>query len=370
MASHVLLAACCQHQYAHEATTADGIPCGFFTDNLLRQLRLVDLERVTYADLLNQLPELINQKPQCEGENKTRFLFDGKMSAVDPKTFKLTEAGGHIKVCAGSIQGVVVGTEFKVHGLDSTPSSPVILGTLVALSVGLDSSKLKQCPEADKFDIPQGARAVVSDWKNDAFTLKVAVELKPEDQLARALFPDRDITLGDQVRLMLGNGFVQVLERANADIVVKRKSAAEEILCIERLDSLIPKYANVTTQFDPVNKLNHFACIFDAIAQFNYHLARHRADDPFEQKVSLELFRLNKQPGSSEWVPDEGVGNLLGNNDARLQADEEARYGLTITNRSQYDLYPYLFYFDPSDYSISVCPFLWLAVRYTDLRYS
>jgi hypothetical protein len=370
MASHVLLAACCQHQYAHEATTADGIPCGFFTDNLLKQLRLVDLERVTYADLLNQLPELINQKPQCEGENKTRFLFDGKMSAVDPKAFRLTEGGGHIKVCAGSIQGVVVGTEFKVHGLDSTPSSPVILGTLVALSVGLDSSKLNQCPGADKFDIPQGARAVVSDWKNDAFTLKVAVELKPEDQLARALFPDRDITLGDQVRLMLGNGFVQVLERANADIVVKRKSAAEEILCIERLDSLIPKYANVTTQFDPVNKLNHFACIFDAIAQFNYHLARHRADDPFEQKVSLELFRLNKQPGSSEWVPDEGVGNLLGNNDARLQADEEARYGLTITNRSQYDLYPYLFYFDPSDYSISVCPFLWLAVRYTDLRYS
>jgi hypothetical protein len=42
MASHVLLAACCQHQYAHEVTTADGIPCGFLTDNVLKLLRLVD----------------------------------------------------------------------------------------------------------------------------------------------------------------------------------------------------------------------------------------------------------------------------------------------------------------------------------------
>jgi Caspase domain len=367
MLSHVLLAACCQHQCAHEVTTADGTPCGFFTDNLLKQLRIVDLERVTYADLLNPLPELINQKPQCEGVNKTRYLFDGKMSAMDPKAFKLVEAGGHITVCIGSIQGVVVGTEFAVHGLDSTPSSPVILGTLVALSVGLDSSKLNLCPGADKFDIPEGAMAVVSDWKYNAFPLKVAVELGAEDRLARALFPDRDITQGDQVQ---GSGIVQVLGRANADIVVKRKSATTEILCIERLDSLIPKYAGVITQFDPVNKLNHFGCIFHAIAQFNYHLARHRADDPFEQRVSLELFRLSKQSGSSEWVPDEGVGNLLGNNDARVQADEEARYGLAITNRSRHDLFPYLFYFDPSDYSILVRSFLWPAVRYADLCHS
>lgn len=63
ISSHVLLATC-QH-----------IPCGFFMDNLLKQLQLINLERVTHVDLLHQLPELINQKPQCEGENKARFLF-------------------------------------------------------------------------------------------------------------------------------------------------------------------------------------------------------------------------------------------------------------------------------------------------------
>jgi hypothetical protein len=305
-----------------------------------------------YADLLSRLPELINQKPQCEGENKKRFLFNGKVATVNPKAFQLVVTNGKITVRIGSIQGVVVGTEFAVLGLDSTPSSPKVLGTLVALSLAIDSSRLGHSPGAGTFDIPEGAKAVVSDWKNDALTLNVAVELEAKDQVARALFPKRDITQGNEVKCMLNNGFVQVSERANADIVVKRGSATDQILDIERLDSLIPKYAN---------KLDHFPYIFGGIVQFNYHLARHRGDDPFEQKVSLELFRL-KQHSNMEWMPDEKIGNLLNNNDARVHADKAARYGLAITNRSHDDLFPYLFYFDPSDYSISVRYLLWPVV--------
>ena len=33
---------------------------------------------------------------------------------------------------------------------------------------------------------------------------------------------------------------------------------------------------------------------------------------------------------------------------------DEASYGIRIVNDSDYDLYPYLFYFDPSDYSVLV----------------
>src|ERR1700691_3855507 len=65
IASHVVLAACGDQEYAYETTTADGLPRGFFTDNLIKQLHLVDLNRTTYADLPSQLPELINQKPLC-----------------------------------------------------------------------------------------------------------------------------------------------------------------------------------------------------------------------------------------------------------------------------------------------------------------
>jgi len=207
-------------------------------------------------------------------------------------------------------------------------------------------------PGADIFEVPQGAKAIVSDWKNEALTLKVAVELEAKDQLVQALFPERDLKQPDQVARILKSRFVRVNARANADIVVKRSSADDQNLVIERLDSLIPKYANVTVQFNLANKLDNLPHIFDAISQFNYHLALHRGDDPFEQLVSLELFKL-KRSLKGALLPDEDIGNVLINNDARLLVDGEALYGLDIINRSQHDLFPYLFYFDPSDYSIS-----------------
>jgi hypothetical protein len=351
MASHVLLAACRQGQHAYEATTADGFPCGFFADNLVKQLRVVDLDRVTYADLLSLLPERINQNPQCEGENKTRFLFNGKAAIGDPKAFKLVKTNGTIEVHAGSIHGVVVGTEFTVQDFDA--SSRTTLGVLVALSVNIDFSILGCRPGANIFDMPQGAKAVVSDWSNDALTLKVAIELDAEDQLARALFPKRDLTQPDQIERILSKRFVKVYGRTNADIVVKRDSSGADNLVIERLDPLIPTYANPTTRFNATKKLDCLSYIFEAIAQFNYHLARHNGDHPLEELVSLELYKLN-----AARLPDGEVGNLLVNNDARLLLEEQARYGLAIINRSRHNLFPYLFYFDPSDYNISVSSLL------------
>ncbi|KAJ7138012.1 peptidase C14, caspase domain-containing protein [Mycena epipterygia] len=76
MNSHVLLAACREQEKAYEATSDAGKPCGFFTDSLVKQLREIEPNRVTYAELVGRLPTLYDQNPQCEGTNKDRFLFD------------------------------------------------------------------------------------------------------------------------------------------------------------------------------------------------------------------------------------------------------------------------------------------------------
>lgn len=359
MASHVLLAACSQDQYAHEAMTSDRQPCGFFADNLIKQLCLVESNRTTYTELLSLLPELPFQTPQCEGENKKGFLFNGRAVVADPKVFKLFKTKeGIIKVLAGSIHGVITGTVFTAQDSNATPFSRRDLGVLVALEVNIDSSILGYPSEANKFDIPQGAKAVVSDWRNDASTLKVAIELGPDDPVVRAFFPERGLTQPEQVEQIIHSRFIKVPERANADIVIRRGPSDDDELLIERLDALIPKYAEVTTKFKfGVGMLDRFPYILDAIAQFNYHLARHNSADPFKQAISVELHKLKKLLDGRLRVPDESAGNLFIDNDARLLVDKEARYGLTIVNRSKFNLFPYLFYFDPSDYSISVCAF-------------
>jgi len=98
--------------------------------------------------------------------------------------------------------------------------------------------------------------------------------------------------------------------------------------------------------------------ILNAIAHFNHHLGRHgstnplqtvmRDDDDILKNVTMELYRLTNDGGNR--VPI--VGNLLVDNEAKLGLDKKAEYGIAIFNNSQYDLFPYLFYFDPSEYSI------------------
>jgi hypothetical protein len=111
---YVLLAACRQEQLVAEFVT-DSLAQGFFTDTLVKRLCQVALDRVTYSDLIELLPPLVNQHPQCEG-NKTRFLFNGKVATSDPQSFTLVEGqGGSLVVKIGSVGGVMVGTEFVVQ---------------------------------------------------------------------------------------------------------------------------------------------------------------------------------------------------------------------------------------------------------------
>jgi len=81
MASHVLLAACRQDEFAREISSTDQITRGAFTACLVKQLYQEDLSSITYSTLLGLIPALAQQHPQCEGVNKHRLLFNGVISA-------------------------------------------------------------------------------------------------------------------------------------------------------------------------------------------------------------------------------------------------------------------------------------------------
>ncbi|PCH38923.1 hypothetical protein WOLCODRAFT_140997 [Wolfiporia cocos MD-104 SS10] len=72
--SHVMLAACHETESAHE-TTKEGVRCGLFTHNLLKALRGHAIGAITYDQLIQKLPKLRRQSPQCVGVHKHRVLF-------------------------------------------------------------------------------------------------------------------------------------------------------------------------------------------------------------------------------------------------------------------------------------------------------
>jgi hypothetical protein len=88
---------------AQECISEAGQPCSFFT-NLIKQLRSIGLNRITYAELLDLLPTLPNQNPQCEGANKEHFIFGLQGPDHDPKTCALTvkQDGTHEVACTVS----------------------------------------------------------------------------------------------------------------------------------------------------------------------------------------------------------------------------------------------------------------------------
>jgi hypothetical protein len=336
MESHVLLAACRQRQQAREGLSAAGVPCGFFTDSLIKQLRAVGPNRITYSDLVELLPTLPDQTPQCEGTNKDRFIFDAASPPQDPKRFALTlDDNGDFVVRTGSIHGVVVGTQFVVVG--NTPDEEASC-VFVAESVGLDSSIL--IPLAPKADLvfPPETQVTVSDWNNEAMRMKVFVRVGDEPPFAKS-----DVSLEH-----MGTQFLVVDTIESANIIVARD--AEDVFSIGHLDGKIPRY------FPQGIRLNvgvhDLPSALDAVANFNYFLVKHNGSAPFGKEVALEMYSLSGEQGYR--IPDQKVGNMVVENEVQFRLDRNAKYGFAIANHSKYDLFPYLFYFDPATYNIGV----------------
>lgn len=338
--SHVLLAACGQNEAACEFKYHDNnLIHGRFTKELISWLRRVPLENTTYTELLNHLPVWPGQTPQCGGSNKDELVFKRNYPLTGRRALALTpqmsDAGipGSFRVNIGTVEGIVPGTEFAVRASNNS-----FLCTLVAHSVQIECAIL--IPKHMPVTIPEGSRAVVSAWKNNAMVLHLY--LHPNFPYTSYLFPTTKITYQPTWRR-----YVQAQSLATADILVRAE--CQEVV-IERLTSTMI-VCQRETRFSLNGNTAHLPTVIDGIAHFNYFLERHNRSYLLEG-VALEMHRLmGWYPGR---IPDLTVGNMVVNNEVRFSAQADARYGFTIRNPSPEDLFPYLFFFDPDDYTIQV----------------
>ncbi|KAK7461776.1 hypothetical protein VKT23_008208 [Stygiomarasmius scandens] len=358
MSSHVLLAACKQEQVAYESRSEGGDACGAFTSALVGRLRQLSLCHATYSDLIDGLPELTNQNPQCEGTNKDNVLFDSQRKE-HRKAFKLKEKDGKFEVEAGHIHGVTRGTEFLIQGLRATSLSPTYFGILVAESVNANSSILIRQGVDPELIMPEGTKAVIVNWKNEISVMKVFIS--PDSSHIQSLndaFIDKRGKLGEDGEAQFpGYHFTRVSSLSDAHVRLHYDSKGD--LLIERMDPLISLEGSKTVCLPMSNRLDRLPYILDAMAQFRFHLGR--VNQTLERisslpgdihgQVSIHLYRL-KISLSGFPVPDMDVGDLFNHNVAKLKLEDNVQYGIEIINHSAHDFFPYLFYFDPSDYSI------------------
>ncbi|KAK7038276.1 caspase domain-containing protein, partial [Favolaschia claudopus] len=340
MDSHVLLAACRKEQRARECLAATGEVCGFFTNGLIKQLRRVGPNQITYTDLIDLLPTLPDQNPQCEGGMKGRYLFGVEGPARELRTYTLTVKDGAMTVNAGSIHGVVIGTQFTIKADDSEEASHGRI-ILIAESVNMDSSVLvPMAPELAWEGVHDKARLVVADWNNDAAVMKVYIYTSRNPSLA----------VSDVYRDGNGSNFLVVDSEEIADLTLER--TIDGAFALTRLDAKLSHYGLPEVRLTAPTAQLHL--VLESVAHFNYFLnKRPWHGNPLIENgaVQLEMYSLLGEYGSR--VPDMGQGNLVGaENQVYFELDPQGRYGFAICNYSDRDLFPYLFYFDPASYSI------------------
>jgi len=129
---------------------------------------------------------------------------------------------------------------------------------------------------------------------------------------------------------------------------------------LKRFDPLIVRYADHSIHVDA--NARRMEDILEAIANFNFYLyCSDGAAASLSGKVKIRLNRIEEIQGEhgpvgADLLELEVTTSSRSGVDVREATimDLDPRYGFTLENHSDVDLFPYLFYFDPSDYSVQV----------------
>ncbi|KAI0368345.1 hypothetical protein BV20DRAFT_470720 [Pilatotrama ljubarskyi] len=338
--SHVVLAACGAGWVATERL--DG---GNFTRAMLALKDSRPLHKVAYSDVPHDLAPYLgdHQYAACAGLHTDRILFAGVPFSVDPHFVSATmQDNDHLRIDAGAIHGVSVGTEFTLHPHHHRGSLNTPLGVFVAKEV-FSTWCIAGCNAPVK-DVLRDGWVRITRWNNPSpFRVTIRHSLFHfcrRSRLARKIPSEAADVLHGR-----GVAVVRTGRSRDADLTLCLRSRG---LTAERHDPLISETCSVTLSIPSAGTRTDMRAV-EAAARFHMHLYRTNPSRPFAHALKMELFRLDP----ATWT--RVSGNLLVKGHAQLVDDEEnSIYAVVLHNHSDVDLWPYLAYFDAGGYSIAM----------------
>lgn len=389
ISSHVLLAACQAGEQANEdqvTTTADQSTDndirirGVFTCSLLACLRAIYdsdghlLNPLTYARLVDSLIGLtygrlmdslddhygveMGQTPLCQGKHRNRLLFTTTESSEEAMSFAMRREGSNVFVYAGEVNGIVTDTQFIMH--DPKGATKLLP----------DGCRLL----ADKVE-PHRCTVVLADHSTN-----VAWESFTRD--ARAIV---HIWNSKKMKLLLRvQSIVPTAPTAGYTCVNDGEYHDGSIIAEDDHHWTISLYDPLTSTYAPssvslCSDLVQPTQVAEDIARWLFHLYRfHKPGQNQNLLPRVDLCRVKQHPRSpmytatSQIVPLDTVqaarikcnafstykvcGDVKGAliYDVSPKANCQNYYGLMFYNDSDMDLFLYVFYFDPINFSIQV----------------
>ncbi|QRV91979.1 ICE-like protease (caspase) p20 domain protein [Ceratobasidium sp. AG-Ba] len=338
--SHVLLAACGSGEVAWER---DGQ--GEFTRALLSVLKDADLSCLTYTELMHGLPPILHQNPQCEGFNRNRVLFNSKLAAASPTMIQVRVVNGSLQLQAGSTHGVTRGARFELYQHHLMLRSNPCLMTLEATHVQTFCSILGPTDRPSRLQTPLYARQVDP---GDGPRILVFIYSKLRELLA----PDHEwqsFLLGRSA-----SGIHLTLDETEAYLSLD--ITQDNQVRFQTRSKLVTQYGiSELLETVPIDA-KHILEVLRLAAAWDWHVRRTHPESPFKSNLRIEMYSVKQDStllNDTGWRPliKEGE-NLNESGVVHIAAEPSELYGYRIMNNSNFDLYPYLFYFDASRLSI------------------
>jgi hypothetical protein len=316
---------------AYECVQPDKKYGGRFTAVLVDTLsNLSPQSNMSYATLYKCLPTLQYQTPKFMGATR-RFLFSLNEAPDEGIFFDIEEEKHPLYTVqgAGTALGIKPGAEFRIL------SGSRDVGSLVVEPEGVEMFECHARAELGE-DYrgtipPPNARVVLHNWSLYDRPLQVAVEggaPRPDDTQA-----------------------VRFIDRSSeADVVITKRG---EDLELTRSTIFIVESTGIRTiKLPATTDQQRLQTILTTVAHFNHHLLRD-SPQPLGSDVTVELYRV-EEDGGRYFKDKREPRNLLEGDTLCIPFRSDALYGILIKNHSRYSLYPNIFYFDPSNYTISV----------------
>ncbi|TFK48973.1 hypothetical protein OE88DRAFT_448574 [Heliocybe sulcata] len=358
--SHVLLAACRNIEQAYEIRAKDRAG-GWFTSQLLKLFSSSSLPTTSYSSLMAKIPQLrfeadeedegdeegpsatlmtVTQTPQCEGKRKDGLLFGGKGLGADRRLVRMRTVGQEIKVEAGSIQGVTPGCRFLVQRGDRFTEDYV--GEAVATRVEAVSSYVDiHFGESPPLD---GCFARISYRPDPPYCISFTSPASsgPQDVVKAGLEASMEAERRDvDVNLVLSDP-----QQARLIVTVhgdKMEFTRNWPLLVQHC-APIP-VAAVPLESGPSKNGEVDIQKVCTAARFDFYLHHENPDHPYRKNVSAKLYKVRSD--RLDRTRDLAEGGV-----AHLQDDSYAAYALYLESHAGVNLYPAVYYFDPSNHSI------------------
>ncbi|KAK0440553.1 caspase domain-containing protein [Armillaria borealis] len=347
--SHVLLSACQAEQTAKEKHGR-----GIFTSALLGLLQEKGVGKLTYKDVIINLPDLHAQNPQCEGIHQSRCLFNSKVANPQRESYLIrasSDTPGQYILDAGEAHGITKGAELAVFA-DRTMTSETHIGTVVVSSITAFTTTCDFSPRnnANETPFPLPTPGFVSQTQVGEGQ-GVSLLIEPDEGLLGVFKQMAD-------EMQAGKrGFRWVNSRDDEpDLVV---AADGDVVHFEIMDKICRQHGLTRMPFEvKIDDADAIHRILRSSSDFYWHLHRSNERNPLTGKVTLECMKL-KETGEytndlrKVLKPDCNGENLNVGGVIMVDVDEDAIYGFKFTNTTSVPLYVSVFYFDVSDLSIS-----------------